>query len=337
MAKMMLPLLSLGSMLLATAEHSKLDCAVDGSKAFSDAADAAIYIWAATQRCDASKPAPDAKAPVGDPCAPQNRRLNPEGFESQRRLTASNAVLCTIDISSAVAAVGAMTNIIVEALDTCDVIHSADEECGELAGELTTAAASLAAGSAGIINACPNEFQPKPGNEDEPAGRLERKTDLGKCIVDAKGSLSGTFDAMESLKKISSRRRKTTHNALNTVSAFASLGSAVAAAVNDCSAYTGAGNNKADCVSNILGVVSQLHSVADIASSMANKCKASASRLYLEASDDESTSVVTSNSMSFTLAAFLPVAAVFGFVFGRRFGKTRANRDVEAMIQVDIE
>jgi hypothetical protein len=229
-----------------------------------------------------------------------------------------------------------MTNIIVEALDTCDVIHSDNEECGELAGELTTAAAGLVAGSAGIVNACPNEFQPKPGNVPEPAGRLSSKTNLGFCIVDAKSSLSGTFDAMQSLKKISGGGKQT-HNALNTVSAFASLGSAVAAAVNDCSAYTGAGNNKADCVSNILGVVAQLHNVADIATSMSKKCKASASRLYLENSEDEKTRKVTNNSMSLALAAFLPVAAVFGFVGGRRFAKNGANREVGAMIQVELE
>merc|ERR1712028_50549 len=100
--------------------------------------------------------------------------------------------------------------------------------------------------------------------------------------------------------------------------------------------YKGAGNKKADCVSKILGVVAQLNGVADIASSMSKTCKASASRLYFEKSD-EHTSVVTNNSMSLTLAAFLPVAAVLGFVGGRRFGKSRGARDDEAMIQLELE
>jgi hypothetical protein len=301
MAKMMLPLLYVGLILLADGA-SKLDCAVDGSKSFSDAADAAIYIWAATQRCDSKK---------------------------------GNAVMCTIDIASAVAAVSAMTNIIVKAVDTCDVIHTADEACGELVGQLTTASAALVAGSAGIMNACPNDNQPVPGNQWAQGEHLLKSTTLGECIIDAKSSLSSTFDAMQSLKKIAGGQ-KSAHNDLNTVSAFASLGSSIASAVNRCSAYTGAGNKKADCVSKILGVVAQLNGVADIASSMSKTCKASASRLYLEKSD-EHTSVVTNNSMSLTLAAFLPVAAVLGFVGGRRFGKTRGARDDEAMIQLEIE
>jgi len=230
-----------------------------------------------------------------------------------------------------------MVNIIVEALDKCDVING--DDCGEAAGKLTAAAAGLAAGASGIINSCPNAFQPNM-KEKIPA-HLEKTTHLGKCVIDAKGSLAGTFDAMQSLKNIGGRRRrKTLHNALNTVSAFSSLGSAVAAAVNDCSAYENhLGNHPADCSSYILGVVAQLTNIADLASDMAKECKVSAARLYLEESEDEKedTNALSNNAMNLALGAFLPVAAVFGFVIGRRFGNSRSNRDVESLMQGDLE
>jgi len=336
-------LLYLAAMILGTSASSSEECGIDGSKAFSDAADAAVFIWAATQRCDIEKEA--APKAAGDPCAPQVRRLSPKGCEeSQRRLKdvgalkPNNAVRCAIDISSAIEAVGKFANVIVGALDKCGVLKTENKECGMAAGKLTTAAAGLAAGASGLINSCPNEFQPSP-LEKIPIG-LERKTDLGKCVIDAKNSLASTFDVMESLKKITSgrRRRKTEHDALNTVSAFASIGSAIAAAVNDCTAYEngGKGNGAADCSSYVLGLVARLHGIADIATTLAKDCESDASRLYIEG--DESTKTVTDNSMSLALAAFLPVAAIFGFVGGRRFGKSRENREVGetfAMLQVE--
>jgi len=228
-----------------------------------------------------------------------------------------------------------MVNIIVEALDKCDVING--DDCGEAAGKLTAAAAGLAAGASGIINSCPNAFQPNM-KEKIPA-HLEKTTHLGKCVIDAKGSLAGTFDAMQSLKKIGNGKTGL-KTALNTVTAFSSLGSAVAASVNDCSAYENhLGNHPADCSSYILGVVAQLTNIADLASDMAKECKVSAARLYLEESEDEKedTNALSNNAMNLALGAFLPIAAVFGFVIGRRFGNSRSNRDVESLVQGDLE
>jgi len=334
------------TLLLATKGDSDLECGIDGGKAFNDAADAAIYIWAATQRCNIEEKKPKV---TGDPCAPQQRRLDAVGCEQRRlagvtadvgALKPNNAVRCTIDISSAIEAVGSFANVIVGALDKCGVLKTDNKKCGMAAGKLTTAAAGLVAGASGLINSCPNEFQPNP-LEKIPSG-LETKTNLGKCVVDAKDSLASTFDAMQSLKKITSGKGETEHNALNTVSAFASLGSAVAAAVNDCTAYEngGAGNGPADCTSYVLALVSRLHNVADIATGMSEECKSEASRLYLETADKENASAVTNNSVSLALAAFLPVAAVFGFVSGRRFGKASSNREiysVGAMPQDELE
>jgi hypothetical protein len=301
MAKMLLAMLSLAVL----AASSDTDCAVDGAKAVDQATDAAIFIWAATKRCG-----------------------NPK----------HEKVKCAMDITSAATAAGNMANVIVAALDDCDVIKTDNKDCGMLAGELTTAVAGLASMTAGMIDGCHNnKFD---GNDDNAKdaivdrGILRRDTDLGECIVDAKDSLSSIFDAVKSLKNL--EEGETEHNALNTVSALASLGRAVAGAVDDCSAFaTGKGNQNALCASRTLGAVQELHSIADLAESMAATCEASASasRLYLQ--NGKNTGAITQNSMSLTLAAFLPVAAVLGFVFGRRFGKARANRDNEAMIPGD--
>jgi hypothetical protein len=300
MVKMLFTVLSIGTMLLAAA--SKTECAVDGAKAVDQATDAAIFIWAATKRCG-----------------------NPK----------DEAVKCAMDITSAATAAGNMANIIVAALDQCDAIETANKRCGELAGELTVAVAGLASKTAGMVDGChDNKFEGSARDNME-AIKLNRDTSLGKCIIDAKGSLSAIFDTVASLKKVEAGG-DAEHNAFATVSAFASLGAAVAAAVDDCSAFSGAGHNgAAQCASESLGAVRELHRIADIAHAMATTCESSASRLYLE--NGQNAPAVTNKSMSLALAAFLPVAAVLGFVFGRRFGKAPANREMQAMIQGEIE
>jgi hypothetical protein len=304
MAKMLLAMLSLA--VLAAASDTT-DCAVDGAKAVDQATDAAVFIWAATRRCG-----------------------NPK----------HEKVKCAMDITAAATSAGNMANVIVAALDDCGVIKTDNKDCGILAGELATAVAGLASMTAGMIDGChTNKFQ---GNDNDPKdaiinrGKLGSDTSLGECIIDAKDSLASIFDAVRSLKNL--EEGATEHNALNTVSALASLGRAVAGAVDDCSAFAnGKGNDNALCASRTLGAVQELHSIADLAESMAATCEASASasRLYLQ--NGKNTGAITKNSMSLTLAAFLPVAAVLGFVFGRRFGKGRANRDIEAMIQGESE
>jgi hypothetical protein len=304
MAKMLLAMLSLA--VLAAASDTT-DCAVDGAKAVDQATDAAIFIWAATRRCG----------------NPKNEKVK-----------------CAMDITSAATAAGNMANIIVAALDECGVIKTDNKDCGMLAGELTASVAGLASMTAGMVDSChPNQFE---GHDNDPKdavvklGSLERDTSLGKCIIDAKDTLASIFDAVASLKNL--EEGATEHNALNTVTALASLGHGVAGAVFDCSVFAnGKGNTNALCASRTLGAVAELHRVADLAESMAVTCEASASasRLYLQ--NGKNTAAMTKNSMSLTLAAFLPVAAVLGFVFGRRFGKARANRDIEPMIQGESE
>jgi hypothetical protein len=304
MAKMLLTVLSLGTMLLAAA--SKTECAVDGAKAVDQATDAAIFIWAATKRCG-----------------------NPK----------DEAVKCAMDITSAATAVGNMANIIVAALDECDVIKTANKQCGELAGELTVAVAGLASKTAGMVDGCHHNKLEGHTQDNMAAVKLNRDLDLGECIIDAKSSLASIFDTVASLKQVAVGG-DAEHNAFATVSAFASLGSAVAAAVDDCSAFSGAGHNEnARCASETLGAVRELHSIADIAHAMATTCESSASRLYLENGKEKrkKNRAIANNSMSLALAAFLPVAAVLGFVFGRRLGKAPAHRDMQAMIQGEIE
>jgi len=299
MAKMLVAMLSLAVLGAA----NDVECAGDGVKAVDQATDAAIYIWAATKRCG-----------------------NPK----------DEKVKCAMDITSSMTAVGNVANIIVGALDECGVIKTANKGCGLLAGQLITSIAALAGDSAGMLDACkPNKFEGHAA-DNLAAIKLNSDTDLGKCIIDAKDSLASMFDAIASLKKL--QKGDKTHNTLQTISALASLGQAVAAAVNDCSAFKGGkGNQNAACASRTLGGVSELHRIADLAESMASTCKASASRLYLE--NGKNTGAITKNSMSLTLAAFLPVAAVLGFVFGRRFSKARAihtmipGEDQVAMIQ----
>jgi len=310
MAKMLFAMLSLGSMLLAAgdlAAATDTECALDGAKAVDSATDAAIYIWAATKRCG-----------------------NPKDLTSKTHLTDSH-VKCWMDITSAATAVDNVANIIVAALDKCGVIKVAGNECGLSAAKLVTAVGGFSSSIIGMLGGCK-----KPGKSENLADiKLDRDTDLGQCLIDAKDALASIFDAaaiLNNLDKNNHGDKSLEKNALGVISALASLGQFVAAAVSDCSTAGGKPNKNAECASGTLGAISELHSIAALGESMAATCKSTASRLYLE--NGKNTGAITKNSMSLTLAAFLPVAAVLGFVFGRRFSKARA---IHAMIPGEDE
>jgi len=295
MMKVFVAILSLA--VFANADDMK--CAVDSAKAVDQATDAAIYLWAATKRCGSTDTHKELK--------------------------------CAMDVTATATAVGNMANILVAALDKCDAIKS--DKCGTLAGDMVAATAGLASFTAGTVDACPNEYADVAAKDDLEDVGLNRNLNLGKCIVDAKGSLKGIFEVTASLKKVEDGG-DAAHNALATVSAFGALGSAIAAAVHDCSAFAGQGVAHAKCAAKSSGLVREITQISNIALSMSHSCSASASRLYIE---NGKATTATNNSMSLALAAFLPVAAVLGFVLGRRMGKTSAHRDIEALAMTEGE
>jgi len=292
---MMRPILMLGAIALASAE-SKARCAIDGSKAMDSTANAALNIWAATKRCD--------------------------------KKSASSDAMCAVDIASSIHSVNDMITTIVSAVEDCGAIHTSHYACGMAVGGLTSASAALAAATAGVLARCPTSLK-----QDYKNAGLDEATYLGKCVVDAKSSMTSLFSASHKLSSVSAAKEADVA-ALSVVAGLADLGSFLAAAVDDCSLFKGAGDESADCASHSLALVAALNNVARAGIEIADKCKVTKEeRLYLE--NGEATP--KGSSMPLALAALLPISAVVSFVAGSRFAKARAQSvresDCEQLMQ----
>jgi len=231
----------------------------------------------------------------------------------------AHTAMCAVDIASSIGAVNDMITTMVGAVDGCGAIKSSHYECGMAIGGLTSASAALAASTAGMLANCPT------GEKQSPANPPGLSTHLGSCVVDAKMSMTALFDAAHKFSAV--KKESNAKNDLNVVSALANLGSFLAGAVAQCSVFEGKGNAAAGCASHSLGLVAALHNVANAGVNIADKCKVTAAeRLYLE--NGEATPA--GSSMPLVLAALLPISAVFSFVAGSRFAKSRAQSVREA-------
>jgi len=276
---------------IGAAVADNADCAVDGAKAMDQFSDAAIFIWAATQRCG-------------------------KATESQ--------VKCEVDITSAMQSVNDMINVIVSAVGDCGAIKTDHQACGMAVSELTSAAAGLAAASGGIADACPKTLDNIPeGKAVDP----ETATNLGLCIVDAKSVVGSLFSASKLLSEVGGvcqgkefgSKSSCAYKALDIVSALADMGAFLGASVNDCTSLKGNGNADAGCSSAIIAAVSSLTAVAEAGMHIDRECRVDSSRLFIQ---EHEVAAKGTSFLNLALAACLPIAAVLSFVMGRR---TRTN------------
>lgn len=277
-------------------------CALDGASAVSDIGDAAVYMWAATQRCT------KGSASGGDPLAPR----------------------CTVDIASSMQAVNNMILIIVKAAKDCGSFESENYECGQAVGKLTGATAGVTAGLAGLSHFCAADMLPSSGNPGLGVADTTA-TLIGQCFTDAKNSITNLFKASNTLANIkpgcAPGSKECARNALSVVSFFSSMGSAMAASALHCGKYEHIDYKGAGCAKSVLASVSTLAAVSNAAVGVAEKCTVDAARLYsLEHVEQPGTPM----SMM-AMAAFLPLAAVLGFVGGSRFSKTRGSAAVRTV------
>jgi len=301
--RMMRGILSLALVCLATANVAP-QCMLDSSDAVAKGLDSALFIWAATKRC---KGAILANAPVK----------------------------CEQDLTSAIQSVTSLANSIAGMVASCGGIKEANLQCGLDADRLVSASAGLAAAGGTIADDCADVA---PAQYDEDI--LERESQLGKCTADAGESMNSIFEASNTLQEIKHKcqGKSCTINSLDLVDVLASFGSYIAAAVDDCSAYSGDrlhgdGNKKADCTSGILGSVAQISKVAKIGLEMKTSCGKSSSRLYSDIDSQAGTAIAS--PLALALAAILPIAAVLSFVAGSRFAKNRQQTRDHELLQVE--
>jgi len=293
---------------LATAEVDKLTCALDGAPAIDSTIAAAVYMFAATERCDKNK----------------------NGTYDD--------VKCEIDIASSVQSVSDIINIITGAVNKCDsALNKENAACGAAVGSLTSAAAGLAAGVGGLVH----WIEHKKAGGDVVVDTTT--TTLGKCVANVGGAAHGLFSAASGITAATKGCSGTvgptgacTIDVLSVISVLSNLGSAVAHVTDQCVPN---GNAEGAESADILKFVSAVSAVSSAGIAVSQNCKVSDSRLYAAEMEQKQQS---SPTMNIALVALLPIAAVVGFMGGRRMSKQRTTRamhpvDEEVALQQEFE
>merc|ERR1719198_1299398 len=97
---------------------NEVQCTYNAAQAIDEIMDAAVFMWAAVERCG----------------------------------KANSQIDCTVDVATTIQSLNGMANVIVKALDDCGGIKS--DTCGAAAGQLTEAIAGLTAAGGGVVDQC---------------------------------------------------------------------------------------------------------------------------------------------------------------------------------------
>jgi len=314
---MMRKVLFLGGLAFASADTST--CALNGARAVDDLLDSSTYIWASIERC---------KKPNG-----KNQ---------------GNQLLCAMDVSAAIESVNAMINVILKAVEGCGQLGEGENvKCGLAAGVLTKTFAGVAAASAGVAAKCPSMFNNgKPltflasgPNVNQGNGALAsaaQQATFAQCFVDVPDVVKSLFKATNRLIHVKSAcngdsDRLCARNSLKVVAALSALGQYLAGAVGDCTAQTAANaklQDDAACSSAALELVRHLTRLGSAGSALQMECAGGEQRLYALEHGEDLEQGSNTNSMTFILGAFLPIAAVFGFVGGSRVAKVQRGAEL---------
>jgi len=330
-------LLSLGVLATARAGHDTGHCVLNGGLAMNDMADAAVFTWAATERC----------GKVGE------------------------EVKCEIDAASAVESVTGMIEIILKAAKECHGLHTKHPACGFAATSLTKSLAGLAAASGGIIQQCPNAIEKTEGlsmrdhltHAQEMSNEKWAHATGATCLLDVKDSMRQLLKAITKMIKASKDcdddKKDCSYDILGVVAALGGMGRYLMGAVGHCSHAPLPAAFPLACAEQIDSLVSHLTAVAAAGEEIHAKCtppagpkviteevtvmvpvEAPTDRLYDAEKKDKvhATAAESASPMLITTLALLPITAVLSFVLGNRFAKSRSARvqhDFEALVVTD--
>jgi hypothetical protein len=221
----------------------QLQCALDGAGAADDALNAAVFIFAATQRCK------------GDTA------------------TSADQVKCTVDITSTIAAVSKMATTIASAVENCDTIKDENADCGLAAADFVSATSLLTAKAAGSTRACSHLPPFTPLN----TALGNCAIDVSGTVH----GIFNSANVLKGVKKDCDDERQCAINALSVMSALSAMGGAISGSVNDCSvADDHDANVDAGCAGAVLGGFAALNDVARTAMIVSDKCAVADSRLF---------------------------------------------------------
>lgn len=326
-------LLSLGFLAAAHAGHNTGHCVLNGGLAMNDMADAAVFTWAATERC--GKAGEEAK--------------------------------CEIDAASAVESATGMVEIILKAAKECHSLHTKNPACGFAATSLTKSLAGLAAASGGIIQQCPNAIQQKEGlsmrdhltHAQEASNRAWAHATGTTCLLDVKDSMRQLLKAVTKMikagKDCDDDKKDCSYDVLGVVAALGGMGRYLMGAVGHCSHKPLPAAFPLACAEQIDSLISHLTAVAAGGQEIHAKCtvpagpakpqvineeievmvpvaagNSSTSALYDAEKKDKvhATPFEFASPMAITMVTIaLPLTAVLSFVLGARFAKSRSPRE----------
>jgi hypothetical protein len=244
-----------------------------------------------------------------------------------------------------------MVNVILKAVQKCGHLESESAQCGLAVGVLTRSFAGLAAASSGIAARCPNKHLnnntvstplvygiPVYDQQTALAGaqgvvNADKATPatFAQCLVDIKDLTKSLFKAIKRIMTMQDScedgSHHCVHNTLKLVASIGAMGEYLSSAVGKCE--MNATNTKlitnAECASEGLHLVRHVSNVGRAGVDMAKNCAVGEARLFeLEHGIDAKSST---SPVTLTLAALLPISAVFGFVGGSRFAKSRQQAD----------
>lgn len=235
-------------------------------------------------------------------------------------------------MTAALESVIKMVSIITEAVSSCaGDIDSINAQCGQAAGQLASATAGLTSGAGSLTH----WIQKKSGGGDAVVDKTT--TNVGKCVVDVKNLATDIFQAAAGIKAATAgckndKGEKCAAHALGVISVLSNLGSAVAHSIAHCPA---SGNATAEMSGDMIDFVNDLDNVARAGIAIDEKCSVSDERLFsIENSNVASSNMPAVNNL--IIAAMVPLAAVAGFVGGRRqksFNKAQ-TRDIEETLEL---
>jgi len=306
---------------VAQHEHNEASCTLSSAEVVDDMLDAAVYIWAATKRCDPKAPKADA-----DP------------------------VRCSLNILASIESVNAMGNVLLKALEKCGALNFEFKRCGMAIGVLTKATAGLGAASAGIVAKCPNSvnhFKPlvtyatteEAEKYEDVHGRanITVGSSMGECLVDIKDTTKSLFQAIKAVLTLKencedpylSDKMHCAHNSLKVSAAFTAMGGYIAGAVGKCTTNVKT-KEHAECAEKSMRLIKEAQDVGRAGIDLAKFCGAEhdeAERLYIERGEGTGMPIAYGSSINAFLTFLLPATAVISFVVGKRVGITRSREE----------
>jgi len=296
---------------------NEVQCAYNAAQSIDEIMDAAVFMWAAVERCG----------------------------------KANSQIDCTVDVATTIQSLNGMANVIVKALDDCGGIKS--DTCGAAAGQLTEAIAGLTAAGGGVVDQCSSRSR----QNDHPGGDIimcvvnvkdttrsllqmvQRSIDANKeCKGHKTGPAHGHGNVHHLATSLLAGKETAACGAdvASVISALGAMGQYISGSITRCAPQPLNAQTEVDidCSKQISAFVRHTSALAAAATRMSYECGQSASRLYELNQQTEDKAATKTSPVTLALFAFLPLTALVAFAGGNRFAKGREASEQERSVEL---